>query len=117
MPLSNTIIQFFEGKTSRIPIPGTDNVSGTRKPIHLNRPMAHEEELPGYLKDFEDEDLQRYTCFASEFRDQRMEAGSIHEAGFWNTIVNLCIDERLRRDQDIRRLEYMYRTGVDPHEE
>ncbi|MGD9853006.1 MAG: hypothetical protein AB7T38_17285 [Nitrospirales bacterium] len=79
--------------------------------------MAHEEDLSGFLKDFEDGDLQRYTCFSSEFRDQRMEAGSIHEAGFWNTIVNLCIDERLRRDQDIRRLEYMYRTGVDPQEE
>ena len=38
------------------------------------------------------------------------------EAGFWNTVVNLCIDERMRRDQDIRRLEYMYRTGVDPQD-
>jgi len=79
--------------------------------------MEHGEELSRFLKDFEDGDLQRYTCFAGEFRDQRMEAGSIHEGGFWNAIVNLCIDERLRRDQDIRRLEYMYRTGVDPQQD
>ena len=81
---------------------------------HDNGPMTHTEDLTSFLRDFEDGDLQRYTCFASEFRDQRMEAGSIAEAGFWNTVVNLCIDERMRRDQDIRRLEYMYRTGVDP---
>ena len=93
---------------------GTDNHTKESKPIHHHRLMAHAEDLPGYLKDFEDGDLQRYTCFASDFRDQRLETGSIAEAGFWNTIVNLCIDERLRRDQDIRRLEYMYRTGVDP---
>lgn len=117
MSLSDTIFHIQRVEASRIPRPGTDNVLGTSEPIHLNRPMAHEEDLSGFLKDFEDGDLQRYTCFSSEFRDQRMEAGSIHEAGFWNTIVNLCIDERLRRDQDIRRLEYMYRTGVDPQEE
>jgi hypothetical protein len=81
---------------------------------HPNEPMPHTEDLPGFLREFDDSDLQRYTCFSSEFRDQRMEAGSIAEAGFWNTVVNLCIDERMRRDQDIRRLEYMYRTGVDP---
>ena len=79
-----------------------------------NGPMTHRDELTGFLRDFEDSDLQRYTCFASEFRDQRMEAGSIPEAGFWNTVVNLCVDERMRRDQDIRCVEYMYRTGVDP---
>ena len=79
-----------------------------------NRPDIRTEDLTSFLQDFEDTDLQRYTCFSSEFRDQRMEAGSIAEAGFWNMIVNLCIDERMRRDQDIRRLEYMYRTGVDP---
>lgn len=77
-------------------------------------PITHTDDLPVFLRDFEDDDLQRYTCFASEFRDQRMEAGSIAEAGFWNTVVNLCIDERIRRDQDIRRVEYMYRTGLDP---
>lgn len=81
---------------------------------HSNEPMTHTEDLTSFLRDFEDGDLQRYTCFASEFRDQRMEAGSIAEAGFWNSVVNLCIDERMRRDQDIRRVEYMYRTGVDP---
>ncbi len=81
---------------------------------HGNEPLTHTEDLMSFLQDFEDSDLQRYTCFASEFRDQRMASTSIAEAGFWNTIVNLCIDERMRRDQDIRRLEYMYRTGVDP---
>ncbi|MDT3776561.1 hypothetical protein PJI16_03185 [Nitrospira sp. MA-1] len=81
---------------------------------HHHEPMPHTEDLPNFLREFDDSDLQRYTCFSSEFRDQRMEAGSMAEAGFWNTIVNLCIDERMRRDQDIRRLEYMYRTGVDP---
>ena len=81
---------------------------------HTNEPLTHTEDLPNFLQDFEDADLQRYTCFASEFRDQRLESGAMAEAGFWNTVVNLCIDERLRRDQDIRRLEYMYRTGVDP---
>ena len=80
----------------------------------MNEPITHTEEITSFLRDFEDGDLQRYTCFSSEFRDQRMESGSIAEAGFWNTVVNLCIDERLRRDQDIRRLEYMFRTGVDP---
>lgn len=81
---------------------------------HTNRPLPSAEDLSGFLRDFEDEDLQRYTCFASEFRDQRMASGSIAEAGFWNTVVNLCVDERLRRDQDIKRVEYMYRTGIDP---
>ena len=81
---------------------------------HTNGPLTHTEDLTSFLQDFEDEDLQRYTCFASEFRDQRMEAGAMAEAGFWNTVVNLCIDERMRRDEDIRRLECMYRTGVDP---
>ncbi len=79
-----------------------------------NEPLTQTENLTSFLQDFEDSDLQRYTCFASEFRDQRLESGSMAEAGFWNTVVNLCIDERMRRDQDIRRLEYMYRTGVDP---
>ncbi|HNP30854.1 MAG TPA: hypothetical protein PKK23_17550, partial [Nitrospirales bacterium] len=77
-------------------------------------PMPNPEDLTAFLREFDDSDLQHYTCFSSEFRDQRMEAGSIAEAGFWNTVVNLCIDERMRRDQDIKRLEYMYRTGVDP---
>ncbi|MDR4484010.1 MAG: hypothetical protein R3B95_12485 [Nitrospirales bacterium] len=81
---------------------------------HHHEPMPHTEDLPNFLREFDDHDLQRYTCFSSEFRDQRMEDGSMAEAGFWNTIVNLCIDERMRRDQDIRRLEYMYRTGMDP---
>ncbi|GJL57677.1 MAG: hypothetical protein NPIRA03_05340 [Nitrospirales bacterium] len=81
---------------------------------HQHDPMPHTENLPNFLREFDDSDLQRYTCFSSEFRDQRMEAGAMAEAGFWNTIVNLCIDERMRRDQDIKRLEYMYRTGVDP---
>jgi len=81
---------------------------------HSNGPLTHTEDLTNFLQDFQDEDLQRYTCFASEFRDQRMEAGAMAEAGFWNTVVNLCIDERMRRDEDIRRLECMYRTGVDP---
>ncbi len=40
---------------------------------HTNGPLTHTEELPSFLQDFEDADLQRYTCFASEFRDHRME--------------------------------------------
>ncbi len=72
------------------------------------------DDLSHFLKDFDDGELQRYICFSGEFRDQRTEARSLAEAGFWNTIVNLCVEERLRRDRDIRRLEYMYRTGVDP---
>jgi hypothetical protein len=80
---------------------------------HTNGPLPHTEDITIFLRDFDEDALQRYTCFASEFRDQRLE-DSMAEAGFWNTVVNLCIDERMRRDQDIRRLEYMYRTGVDP---
>ena len=78
--------------------------------------MHTDHEVHDALKTFDDYEIRVYTRFATEWRDQRMEAGSLHEAGFWNTIVNLCIDERLRRDQDIRRLEYMYRTGVDPNQ-
>lgn len=104
-------------------LPKTSRVQGARTDIfsirdsimsHRHEPMPHTEDLPNFLREFDDSDLQRYTCFSSEFRDQRMEAGAMAEAGFWNAVVNLCIDERLRRDQDIKRLEYMYRTGVDP---
>jgi len=92
----------------------TDTISTGEDMSHGNEPLTPTEDLMSFLQDFEDSDLQRYTCFASEFRDQRLASASIAEAGFWNTVVNLCIDERMRRDQDIRRLEYMYRTGVDP---
>jgi hypothetical protein len=104
----------FAPKGSRIQGTQTDIFFRKDSMSQGNRPMPHTEDLTSFLRDFEDSDLQRYTCFASEFRDQRMEAGSIAEAGFWNTVVNLCVDERMRRDQDIRRVEYMYRTGVDP---
>lgn len=77
----------------------------------------HTEDLTNCLREFDDSALKRYTCFAGEFRDQRMEAGSIAEAGFWNAVVNLCVDERLRRENEIRRLEFMYKTGLDPEEE
>ncbi len=79
--------------------------------------MTATSDFTAFLRDFNDVDLNRYTCFAGEFRDQRLEAGAMAEAGFWNTIVNLCIDERLRREGECRRLEYMYRTGFDPEEE
>ncbi len=39
------------------------------------------------------------------------------EGAFWNAIVNLCIDDRVRRNKDNRRLEVMYRTGTDPDAE
>jgi hypothetical protein len=108
------LYQVFPQKLSRIAAAPTDTMRTGENMSHNNSPLTHTEELTSFLQNFEDEDLQRYTCFASEFRDQRMEAGSMAEAGFWNTVVNLCIDERMRRDEDIRRLEYMYRTGVDP---
>ena len=95
-------------------MPLTDIIPIGESMSYPNGPYTHTEDLTNFLQDFEDSDLQRYTCFSSEFRDQRMESGSMAEAGFWNTVVNLCIDERMRRDQDIRRLECMYRTGVDP---
>ena len=79
--------------------------------------IIHSEDITMFLRDFDDTDLSRYTCFAGEFRDQRIEQGAMAEAGFWNAVVNLCVDERLRREGEIRRLEYMYRTGVDPEEE
>ena len=79
--------------------------------------MNQSEDLMIFLREFDDTDLNRYTCFAGEFRDQRIEHGAMAEAGFWNAVVNLCVDERLRREGEIRRLEYMYRTGVDPEEE
>jgi hypothetical protein len=101
-------------KASRIQVVQTDIFSRKDPMSHTTGPMMPAENLTGFLRDFEDDDLQRYTCFASEFRDQRMEAGSVAEAGFWNVVVNLCIDERMRRDQDIKRVEYMYRTGIDP---
>jgi len=104
----------FLSSTLRTPVAPTDTIITGENMSYPNRPDIRTEDLTSFLQDFEDADLQRYTCFSSEFRDQRMEAGSIAEAGFWNMIVNLCIDERMRRDQDIRRLEYMYRTGVDP---
>jgi hypothetical protein len=93
---------------------GSEPIYSTKRSNTAEGTMTHTDDLRNFLRDFEDGDLQRYTCFASEFRDQRMEAGSIAEAGFWNTVVNLCVDERMRRDQDIRRIEYMYRTGIDP---
>jgi len=79
--------------------------------------MSSANDFAAFLRDFHDVDLNHYTCFAGEFRDQRLEAGAMAEAGFWNTVVNLCIDERLRREGEVRRLEYMFRTGVDPEEE
>lgn len=66
------------------------------------------------LREFSDYLLREYLSFAGEFRDQRAEAASPAEAAFWNAIVNLCIEERHRRDAEIRRLECMYRTGRDP---
>jgi len=111
---SRRLQEEFPPRASRFQWAQTDIFFIMDSMSHPNEPMPHTEDLPGFLREFDDSDLQRYTCFSSEFRDQRMEAGSIAEAGFWNTVVNLCIDERMRRDQDIRRLEYMYRTGVDP---
>ena len=78
--------------------------------------MNQSDDLMIFLREFDDTDLNRYTCFAGEFRDQRIENGAMAEAGFWNAVVNLCIDERLRRESEVRRLEYMYRTGIDPEE-
>ena len=78
--------------------------------------MIAPDALVDFLRDFNDKDLKRYICFAGEFRDQRIEAGAVAEAGFWNTVVNLCIEERLRREGEVRRLEFMYRTGIDPTE-
>ena len=85
--------------------------------MDTNSDMNSANDFLTFLRDFDDTDLNRYTCFSGEFRDQRLEAGAMAEAGFWNTIVNLCIDERLRREGEVRRLEYMYRTGCDPDEE
>ncbi|GJL54903.1 MAG: hypothetical protein NPIRA02_20350 [Nitrospirales bacterium] len=79
--------------------------------------MNSANDFSAFLRDFNEVDLNHYTCFAGEFRDQRLEAGAMAEAGFWNTVVNLCIDERLRREGEVRRLEYMYRTGVDLEDE
>ncbi|RMH31252.1 MAG: hypothetical protein D6690_16885 [Nitrospirae bacterium] len=70
-------------------------------------------ELKEALREFTDYLLREYLSFAGEFRDQRAQAESPAEAAFWNAIVNLCVEERRRRDAEIRRLEYMYRTGRD----
>lgn len=70
-------------------------------------------ELKDALREFTDYLLKEYLAFAGEFRDQRAKAESPAEAAFWHAIVNLCMEERQRRDAEIRRLEYMYRTGRD----
>lgn len=71
-------------------------------------------DLTLYIRDFTDSELKDYTCFAGNFRDQRLEQGYMAEAAFWNAVVNLCVDERVRRNEETRRLEIMYRTGRDP---
>ena len=71
-------------------------------------------DLSQYIQDFTDGELKDYTCFAGNFRDQRLEQSCMAEAAFWNAIVNLCVDERVRPNEETRRLEIMYRTGVDP---
>ena len=72
-------------------------------------------DLAQYIRDFTDAELKDYTCFAGNFRDQRLEQGAMAEAAFWNAVVNLCVDERVRRNEETRRLEIMYRTGIDPN--
>ena len=79
--------------------------------------VDNSDDLSISLRNFNDVELKRYTCFAGEFRDQRMEDGARAQAAFWNAVVNLCVDERLRREGEISRLEYMYRTGIDPLQE
>jgi hypothetical protein len=74
-------------------------------------------DLSHYIRDFTDSELKDYTCFAGNFRDQRLEQGCMAEAAFWNAVVNLCVDERVRRNEETRRLEIMYRTGKDPEAE
>lgn len=74
-------------------------------------------DLSQYVQDFTDGELKDYTCFAGNFRDQRLEQGAMAEAAFWNAVVNLCVDERVRRNEETRRLEIMYRTGIDPSKE
>ena len=74
-------------------------------------------DLSQYFRDFTDSELKDYTCFAGNFRDQRLEQGCMAEAAFWNAVVNLCVDERVRRNEETRRLEIMYRTGKDPEAE
>ena len=74
-------------------------------------------DLSQYIHDFTDGELKDYTCFAGNFRDQRLEQSCMAEAAFWNAIVNLCVDERVRRNEETRRLEIMYRTGIDPERE
>jgi len=71
-------------------------------------------DIAHYIKDFTDGELKDYTCFAGNFRDQRLEQSCMAEAAFWNAIVNLCVDERVRRNEETRRLEIMFRTGMDP---
>ena len=66
------------------------------------------------LKSFNDGEIRAYTRFATEWRDQRLAEGSPAEVAFWNSVVSLCQDERQRRTTEIRRLEAMYQTGVDP---
>lgn len=85
-------------------------IMDTERPFTMNQ----EEDFKIFLRDFHDSRLKYYMCFAGKFRDQQLEAGQTAEAGFWNLVVNLCINERMRRNVDIRRLEYMYRTGLDP---
>lgn len=70
-------------------------------------------DLAQYVRDFTDSELKDYTCFAGNFRDQRLEQACMAEAAFWNAVVNLCVDERVRRNEETRRLEVMYRTGMD----
>lgn len=73
-------------------------------------------DIAQFVRDFSDIELRDYTCFAGNFRDQRLEQGAMAEAAFWNAVVNICVEERVRRNDEIRRLEIMYRTGTDPHE-
>ena len=76
--------------------------------------MNTDSDLIESLKSFNDCEIRAYTRFATEWRDQRLADGSPAEVAFWNSVVSLCQDERQRRTIEIRRLETMFRTGVDP---
>ena len=66
------------------------------------------------LRNFDEEEIRIYHRFATEWRDQRLTEGSSAEVAFWNSLVTLCVEERKRRAAEVRRLETMYQTGMDP---
>ena len=57
------LYQDFPQKLSSVSVTPTDTIYTGENMSHTNGPFTHTEDITSFLQDFEDADLQRYTCF------------------------------------------------------